>query len=114
MLRPCRIGLQLLSQMTHIDPQIVAVLHGVRPPHLIQQLALGKHFAGIIQQRRQQAKLDRRQVDLFAAAQDAAGGDIDLQVSEAHHRSSACAAPWRRSATRRRACSSPMPKGLLK
>lgn len=85
MLRPCRIGLQLLSQMTHIDPQIVAVLHGVRP-HLIQQLALGKHFAGIIQQRRQQAKLDRRQVDLFAAAQDAAGGDIDLRVSEAHHR----------------------------
>lgn len=85
MLRPCRIGLQLLSQMTHIDPQIVAVLHGVRP-HLIQQLTLGKHFAGIIQQRRQQAKLDRRQVDLFAAAQDAAGGDIDLEVSEAHHR----------------------------
>lgn len=25
-------------------------------------------------------------MDLFAAAQDAAGGDIDLQVSEAHHR----------------------------
>ena len=71
--------------MTHIDPQIVAVLHGVRPPHLIQQLSLGKHFAGIIQQRRQQTKLDGRQVDLFAAAQDAAGGDIDLQVGEAHH-----------------------------
>lgn len=114
MLRPCRIGLQLLSQMTHIDPQIVAVLNGVRPPHLIQQLTLGKHFAGIIQQRRQQAKLDRRQVDLFAAAQDAAGGDIDLQSAKRTTGSSACAAPWRRSATRRRACSSPMPKGLLK
>lgn len=25
-------------------------------------------------------------MDLFAAAQDAAGGDIDLRVSEAHHR----------------------------
>lgn len=114
MLRPCRIGLQLLSQMTHIDPQIVAVLHGVRPPHLIQQLALGKHFAGIIQQRRQQAKLDRRQVDLFAAAQDAAGGDIDLRVSEAHHRLIGLRRAVATQRDAQAACSSPMPKGLLK
>ena len=55
MLRTRRIGLQLLPQVPHINAQIVAVLHRIRPPDLIEQLPLGQHLAGIIEQYRQQA-----------------------------------------------------------
>ncbi len=44
------IFLQFLSQVTHINTQIVTVLDGVRAPDLVQQLPLGEHFARIIQQ----------------------------------------------------------------
>ena len=86
MLRTRRIGLQLLPQVPHINAQIVAVLHRIRPPDLIEQLPLGQHLAGIIEQYRQQAKFNRRQVDLLLAAYDAAGGDINVNIGKTHPR----------------------------
>ncbi len=59
------IAFQLLTKMSHINTQIVAVLHRIRPPHLIQQLTLRQHFSGIVQQQTQQAKLGGRQVNFL-------------------------------------------------
>ena len=53
------ITLQGLSQVTHINTQLLAVLDGVRSPDLVQQLALGQHFPGVVEQHGQQAKLNR-------------------------------------------------------
>ena len=83
MYRLGRIRLQLLPQVPHIDPQIVAVFNGVWSPHLAQQLPLGQHFARVVQQRRQQTKLYRRKVHFLASAQHSAGRNIHGNVGEA-------------------------------
>ena len=65
---------QFLSQMSHINTQIMTVFDRVWPPHLVKELALGEHFPGVIQQHRQQAELNRGEMHLFLTAMDHAGG----------------------------------------
>ena len=62
--------LQFLSQMSHINTQIMTVFDRVWPPHLVKELALGEHFPGVIQQHRQQAELNRGEMHLFLTAMD--------------------------------------------
>ncbi len=52
--------LQFLSQVSHINTQIVTVFDSVWSPHLVEELALGEHFSGVVEQHCQQAKLDGR------------------------------------------------------
>ena len=62
------------------------MLHRIWPPDLFEQLSLGQHFARIVEQDHQQAKFNRRQVDLFIAAHDAAGRDINVNIGKTHSR----------------------------
>ncbi len=62
----CRISFQLLTEVTHVDAQVVAAFHIGRSPDLPQQLAVGQHLAGFGDQCRQQPKLDGRDVDRLA------------------------------------------------
>ncbi|GCN54129.1 hypothetical protein HmCmsJML168_01951 [Escherichia coli] len=62
--------LQFLSQMPHINTQIMTVFDRVWPPHLVEELALGEHFSRIIKQHCQQAELNRGEMHLFLAPMD--------------------------------------------
>ena len=58
-----RIVLELLTQVAHVDPHVVAVL-GVRgTPYLAQDLAVREHLAGVGDEQAQQAIFDRRQMN---------------------------------------------------
>ncbi len=65
---------QFLSQMSHINTQIVTVFDRVWPPYLVKELALGEHFSGIVEQHRQQAKFNWRKMHLFLTPVNHAGG----------------------------------------
>lgn len=58
-----RIFFELLPQVPHVYPQIMAVFHRVGAPYLAQQLALGDHFALMGQQCGQQAEFNGRQME---------------------------------------------------
>ena len=42
-----RIKLQLMAQVTHINPQVVLVLHISRSPYFAQQLLMRDHSPGM-------------------------------------------------------------------
>ena len=67
MLRTRGIYFQLLAKMSHINAQIVTMLYGIGPPYLTEELALGEHFTGVIQQYSQQAEFNRGEMNFFAA-----------------------------------------------
>ena len=65
---------QFLSQMSHINTQIMTVFDRVWPPHLVKELALGEYFSGVVEQHCQQAKLNRGEVHLLLTPVNHADG----------------------------------------
>jgi len=58
----------------------MAVFHRVRAPDLIEQLALGQHFAGVGEQGGQQPEFDWRQMQFLLVAYDLAVDQIHGNV----------------------------------
>src|SRR5437763_3115120 len=63
-----RVGFELLPQPADKDPQILHFLGLRRAPHLAQQMAMGKHLAGVHDEMTQQVEFLGRQLYLRAAA----------------------------------------------
>src|SRR5580693_1219996 len=76
------IFLQLLPQVSHVYPHIVAVLGVRRPPDFAQDLTMREHLAGIGDQQGQQTVFNRSQVYRLPTFVDGAQAQIDLDVAE--------------------------------
>ena len=61
MLRGIRVRLDLLAQLAHEDAQVMSVVHVDRAPHLLQQMLVGDHIAGVLRQHLEQPVFLRRQ-----------------------------------------------------
>src|SRR3989449_506070 len=68
MARLDRIGFELLSELLHIDAQVMGMLDMRGPPHLAQQLAVRDHHAEVLRQAGEKAEFQRREMDLHAVA----------------------------------------------
>ena len=111
-----RVDLELLPQMPHVNPHVVAVL-GVRgSPHFAQDLPMSEHFAGIGDEQAQQPKLDRREMNRRIGLVHGPQVQIDFDVAEGEHpiRAGPCFEVRRREVARTRASNSPTPKGLVR
>src|SRR5829696_6121147 len=74
-----RVRLDLLSQLSNIDPQILRVALMGGTPHGVQHLFVGHNLAGVPRKKSQEFELLRREPYLFAVAANAAARDVDLQ-----------------------------------
>ena len=91
--------LQLLPQMTHVDPHVVAIRRVRGAPDFTQDLTMREYLAGICDQQGQQAIFDRRQVYRRPAFVNGAQAQINFDVAELEDRT------WDR------ACVPPPPRG---
>ena len=76
------IALQLLAQMTHVHPHIVAVFGVRRAPYFAQNLTMRQHFAGIGDQQGKQTIFNRSQMYGETALMHGTQAQIDFDVSE--------------------------------
>ena len=86
MTRLRRLVLELVTQVAHVDAQVVAAVDVARPPDLAQQLAVRQHAAGVGDQHAEQAVCDRGQMHFGAALRDDARRQVDPHVAELEHR----------------------------
>ena len=82
--RALGIGFDLLPELADIDAQILCV--GQFVPQLLQEKAVGQHFAGVLHQDAQQVVFSRRQFDIALAELDDAADQIDREISGAEDR----------------------------
>src|SRR5207244_34122 len=80
---PGGVGLELAPQVRHVHAQVVRLLGGLRPPHLLQQLPMRDDLARVMPERHQQPVLDRREVHLCAADGHPARGEVHVQFADA-------------------------------
>src|SRR5713226_2338620 len=66
--------------MAHVHAQVVRGIDIIRSPNLLENLAVGDDFAGVFDQRGEQAVFDRREMDLVLADEDLTALLIDAEV----------------------------------
>ena len=66
------ITLKFVSEVTHVNAQIVAALDVARPPYLGEQLSLRDHAAGVSDERSEQPIFNGRQMHRCPGTHDAA------------------------------------------
>src|SRR5947207_15723317 len=81
-----RVGLQLAADPGDEHPQVISLLAVLRPPHLLQELALADQLAAVAHQHLDQVPLGRCQAYLALAGRDALGGQVDPEVGGLHDR----------------------------
>src|SRR6266446_1402560 len=79
--RAGRFGLDLLSQLTNKNAEILSLLRVVAAPHRAEQLPMREHFAGITNKVDHQIVFFRRHVDVRVLQRDRAAIEIDAKVS---------------------------------
>src|SRR5215216_4449969 len=72
------LAVERLAQTADVDVDGALVDVDVAPPNAVEQLLARKHPAGTLQQEFQQTKLRRPQLDLSAAAKDAAAVAVEF------------------------------------
>src|SRR5262249_17274895 len=77
--RPLGIGLDLLPQLPHVDPQILRV--GEIVPQRAEQEPVGEHLAGVLHQHAQEIVLLGRELHLAVAHLDDAPHQVDRKVA---------------------------------
>src|SRR6202011_1931837 len=82
--RPLRIGLDLLPQLPDVNPQILRV--GQIVPQLAEQEFVGEYLAGMLYQDTQQVVFLRRQFYLLVAGLDDAADQIDRKIADPEDR----------------------------
>src|ERR1700727_365933 len=75
------IVLEFLPQMSHVYTNIVAILGMRGSPYLAQDLSMRQHFAGIRDQKTEQAVLDRGQMNRDAGLVRGSQAQIDTDVA---------------------------------
>jgi hypothetical protein len=106
------VNLDLLSQVADEHSQILRLFNIIAAPHGAQQLPMGEHLPGVLNQVNKQLILLRSQADLFSAD----FYDASLEIAWKSPTSiftSAGEAFDRLSAARMRASNSSIPKGLV-
>src|SRR5204863_7164810 len=71
---------------------VMRFAYALRPPDLLEELAVRHDLAGVADERRQEAVFDRRELDFLIVDKDAAVGEIDAQVMNREDRLAAVAA----------------------
>ena len=84
------IGLELPSNMRHVDPEIICLVLVLRPPDLLQKLALGDQAAGASGQRGDESPLDRGETDFFTIDDGSLVLQVDDEVLGRHDRRLVC------------------------
>ena len=74
------LGLELAADLGHEDPQVVGLVVVLRPPHLLEELALGDEPARVAHEHLDEVPLGGREPDLLAVARDALGREVDGEV----------------------------------
>src|SRR5713101_3308704 len=85
-----RVGLELAPQMTHVGPQIVAIVTIFGAPDLRQQLGVRQHFAGVHRELLQQVELGRGQFDYFVPYRHPSAEQIDRDLATTDHGRGGC------------------------
>ena len=78
---PGRVVAELLAQLAHVHPQVVALGPVARAPHLAQQVLLREELAGIARQLLEQRELGAGEVHGLARPGHEPPGEVDLEVS---------------------------------
>src|SRR5512146_1630717 len=81
--------LQFVSQLTHVDPEIMPFLHVQGPPDFFQELPVSQHLAGIPDQGREQLVFNRREMNFLFRNKDQSASQVHLEISECKYRLSA-------------------------
>ncbi len=98
-----RIGLELLTQVAHIYPHIVAIFRMRRTPDLAQNLPMSQHLPGVGNQEAQQPVFDRRQMYRSTAFVHGSQTEVNFDVAELESCTGPSSAPARSPAPRARA-----------
>src|SRR5262245_8472697 len=81
-----RIRLQFVSELPHIDSHVVRGAGLVRSPHLLQQLPLGHHAAGVPHQHGEELVLNGSEMNLLIGHIDASMPQVDSELPHCEHR----------------------------
>jgi len=86
MLRLCRVYLQLLPKVPHINPEIVTLLGVGRAPYIAKQLLVRDHSPDIRNQNRKQSVLYGCEMNLGASAANNSFKSIDFNFTKSKNR----------------------------
>ena len=82
--RPLGIGLDLVPQLPHVDPQILRI--GQVVPQFAEQELVGQHLAGMLHEHTQQLVLLGRQLHLLVRDLDDTAHEVDRQIARPKNR----------------------------
>src|SRR4051812_30250123 len=85
-LRTRWIRFELVSDLAHIEAQVVRLLFVLRSPHLLQQLLLRYELSAVSGEHLDDLPLSGREVDVFVTSTDFLGAEIDGEVGGRHNR----------------------------
>src|SRR5258708_4247089 len=81
--RGARVVAKLLPHLAGVHPEILRLAAVFRPPHLLQDRAMGEHPSGVPSEQRQKRELLGREVDVVVADGHPVVGHVDHQVTDA-------------------------------
>jgi len=79
--RLSRVGFQLLSQVCQIDPQVMGLFDIGWAPHFAEDVPMGYHLAGVLNEQTQERVFSGRELDGLAFQGDGASGQIHFQIA---------------------------------